>query len=98
MEYLKKYDINQDQIMKLKSRYNDRIIDFLTEESDFLAEKLGYLKEEGYKIYPILENNIKLFLEEMFVLQNKIRKMEEKGYSKKAIQMILMNEQFYDNI
>ena len=86
MEYLKKYDINQDQIMKLKSRYNDRIID------------LGYLKEEGYKIYPILENNIKLFLEEMFVLQNKIRKMEEKGYSKKAIQMILMNEQLYDNI
>ena len=84
MEYLKKYDINQDQIMKLKSRYNDRIIDFLTEES--------------YKIYPILENNIKLFLEEMFVLQNKIRKMEEKGYSKKAIQMILMNEQLYDNI
>ena len=56
------------------------------------------MKEEGYKIYPILENNIKLFLEEMFVLQNKIRKMEEKGYSKKAIQMILMNEQLYDNI
>ena len=43
-----------------------------------------------------LENNIKIFLETTITLKNKVRRMEEKGYSNKTIQMILINEDLYN--
>lgn len=98
MEYLKKYDLNELQIKELEDKYNDRIIKFINSESEFISEKLEYLKQKDYIIFPILENNIRIVLEEMYYLQNKMQKMKEKGYSKKVIQMILMDEQLYDKI
>lgn len=96
MEYLKNYDIIEQQIQELKDKYNDGIINFLISEEDFIIEKLEYLKKRGYKLFPILNNNIKIFLEEMKPLQNKIEKMKNKGYSKKSIQIVLMNEKLYN--
>ena len=72
--------------------------EILDENDIFIREKLDFLKEQNYKIYPILENNIKIFLEIMPELERKIKKMEEKNFSKKQIQMILMNEILYDKI
>ena len=96
MDYLKKYDINYKQINHLKEMYNDNIIKFLSENELFIEEKLKFLKDENYVIYPILENNIKIFLEIMPELIRKIEKMKEKNFSKKHIQMILMDEKLYD--
>ena len=98
MEYLKMYNISQQQIEELEDKYNDGIIDFLISEKEFIIKKLEYLKERNYLLFPILENNIKIFLEELKTLQKKIEKMENKGYSKKTIQMILMNDQLYNEV
>jgi len=96
MKYLKEYGISEKQIKELKERYNDGIIEFLTNEEIFVKQTLDYLKEKNFLIYPILENNIKIFLETTVALKNKIKKMEEKGYSNKTIQMMLINEELYN--
>ena len=96
MNYLKKYNISDEEINDLKERYNDNIIKFLNENEIFIEEKLEFLKNENYIIYPILENNIKIFLEIMPELERKIEEMKNKNFSKKQIQMILMDEELYD--
>ena len=96
MNYLKKYNISEEEINDLKEIYNDNIIKFLNENEIFIEEKLEFLKNENYIIYPILENNIKIFLEIMPELERKIEKMKSKNFSKKQIQMILMDEELYD--
>ena len=96
MEYFEKYGVSKQEIIDLKEKYNDRIIGFLTDEEIFVKQTLNFLKEKKFKIYPILENNIKVFLETTVALKNKIKKMEEKGYSNKTIQMILINEELYN--
>lgn len=96
MKYLQNYGINEEQLNEIKERYNDGIIEFISEEKEFVTEKLEYLQKKGYIIFPILNNNIKIFLEEMSNLENHIKRMETKGYSKKVIQMILMDEQQYN--
>ena len=96
MNYLKKYNISEEEINDLKEIYNDNIIKFLNENEIFIEEKLEFLKNENYIIYPILENNIKIFLEIMPELERKIEEMKSKNFSKKQIQMILMDEELYD--
>lgn len=96
MKYLKHYGVSEEQIEELKEIYNDGIIKFLTEEEEFVVEKLEYLQNKGYFIFPILNNNIKIFLETMKPLEEKIRNMEKKGYSAKMIQMILIDEKKYN--
>ncbi len=98
MEYLKKYGIKDEQIFELKERYNENIINFLIQNKMFIIEKLDYLKKENYIIYSILYNNIKIFLETMPSLMEKIEIMEKHGFSKKQIQVVLMNEKFYSKI
>ena len=98
MEYLKEYDITEEQIKEIKEKYNEGIINFLISEKKFITEKLEYLTQKNYLIFPILTNNIKIFLEEIRPLKNKIEKMENKGYSKKAIQMVLINEKLYNKV
>ena len=98
MKYLKEYNISEEEIKELQDRFNEGIIKFLQENDIFVREKLDFLKEKNYKIYLILENNIKIFLETLPELERKIKKMEEKNFSKKQIQMILMNEILYDKI
>lgn len=96
MEYMKEFGIKNEQIIELKERYNNGIIKFLTSEEIFVRQALEYLQEKNLLIYPILENNIKIFLETTITLKNKVRRMEEKGYSNKTIQMILINEDLYN--
>lgn len=98
MKYLKKYGIKDEQIFELKERYNENIINFLIQNKMFIIEKLDYLKKENYIIYPILYNNIKIFLETMPSLMEKIEIMGKHGFSKKQIQVVLMNEKFYSKI
>ena len=96
MKYLKHYGVSEEQIEELKEIYNDGIIKFLTEEEEFVVEKLEYLQNKGYFIFPILNNNIKIFLETMKPLEEKIRNIKKKGYSAKMIQMILIDEKKYN--
>ncbi len=96
MKYFEKYGVSKQQIMDLKEKYNEGIIEFLTDEEIFVKQTLNFLKEKNLKIYPILNNNIKVFLETTVALKNKIKKMEEKGYSNKTIHMMLINEELYN--
>ena len=98
MNYLRKYGITQEEIIELEERYNENIIKFIKENEMFITEKLEYLKKENYIIYPILKNNIRIFLELMYVLKGKIKIMKEKKKKKKHIQMILMDERLYSDI
>lgn len=98
MNYLKKYAITEEEILELKEIYNENIIRFIEENELFITEKLEYLKNEKYIIYPILKNNIRIFLEMTYVLKRKIANMNEKGFSKKQIQMVLINEKLYEKI
>ena len=72
MEYFEKYGVSKQQIMDLKEKYNEGIIEFLTDEEIFVKQTLNFLKEKNLKIYPILNNNIKVFLETTVALKNKI--------------------------
>ena len=95
MKYLKKYGITEEEILELKEMYNENIIKFIEENELFITEKLEYLKNEEYIIYPILKNNIRIFLEMTYVLKRKIAIMKEKGFPKKQIQMVLIDEKLY---
>ena len=96
MNYLKEYNITHEEIEELKDRFNENIIKFLEENEMFIKEKLDYLKEQNFIIYPILKDNIKIFLEMDFVLKRKIENMKNKNFNNKQIQMILMNEKLYN--
>lgn len=98
MNYLKEYGITQEQIEEMKDRFNENIINFFIENKEFIKEKLEYLKSRGYIIYPIIEGNIRIFLEILPALEKKIKKMEKNSYSSKAIQIILINEKLYSSI
>lgn len=98
MKYLKKYGITEDEIKELEYFYNENIIKFLKENEIFITEKLEYLKNERYNIYPILRDNIKVFLEIITEMERKIERMKEKNFSKKEIQAVLENERLYDRI
>lgn len=98
MEFLLNYEIKENQIAELKERYNENIINFMIQNKEFIIEKLEYLKKENYIIYPIIANNIRVFLEIMPSLMEKIEIMKKKGLSKKQIQIVLMNEKLYSKI
>lgn len=98
MEYFKQYGITKEEIKELEDVYNEGIIKFLKENEMFVTEKLEYLQEGEYNIYPILRNNIKVFLEIITEMERKIEKMKEKNFSKKEIQAVLENERLYDRI
>ena len=98
MNYLKKYGITQEEIAELKEMYNEHIINFIKENKVFITEKLEYLKNENYIIYPILKNNIRIFLEIIQELERKIAIMKEREFSHKQIQMILIDEKLYSKI
>lgn len=98
MEYLKEYGITENEIKELEDFYNENIIRFLKENEIFITEKLEYLQNEGYNIYPILKNNIKVFLEIIKEMEKKIGKMKKENFLKKEIQLVLENERLYDKI
>ena len=99
MEYLKEYDITENQIQSLKEKYNSGIIEFVEQNKEFIKAKLDYLKEEKVVLlYEIIYNNIKLFLEELSELKRKMEIMKNQNISIKAINMILVEEELYDKI
>lgn len=98
MEYLKKYNISQEQIEEIKENFNEGIVEFIQTEILFITEKCEYLSNKNFLIYPILKSNIKVFLETIIPLKAKVEKMEKEGFSKKAMQMVLINEELYNQI
>lgn len=99
MEFLKEYDITENQIQKIKDRYNTKIVDFIEENSEFIEEKLDYLQKEKFVLlYEVIYNNIKIFLEEISELKRKIEIMKQQNFSIKAMNMVLIEEDLYDMI
>jgi len=99
MNYLKNYNITDEQIKKLKDKYNDGIINFLSENEEFIKDKINYLKKEGFVLlYEMLEQNIKIFLETTSPLKKKVEKMKRNNMTVKAMQMVLLSTEIYDRI
>ncbi len=99
MEYLKRYNISEEQIIRLKERYNEGIIEFLSENREFIEEKLNILQKDGFVLlYEMLENNVKIFLETTISLEEKIQKMKQRKLNKKVMQMILLTTELYDKV
>lgn len=93
MEYLKKYGLTDEQIQKLKNKYNEQIIQFITENDTFVENTIEYLYSEDIKcIYWLMINNIKIFLETQVALKKKIEEFKKYGLSIKEIQMELLQE------
>lgn len=93
MEYLKKYGLTDEQIKKIKNKYNDKIIQFITENDIFVENTIKYLYSEDIKcIYWLMINNIKIFLETQLALKRKIEEYKMYGLSIKEIQMELLQE------
>lgn len=93
MKYLMKYGVTEEQIEKIKDKYNEGIIKFLEENEDFVTETIEYLYSEKIKvIYYLMINNIKIFLETKVALKEKIEEMKEKGLNPKEIQLQLLSE------
>lgn len=93
MEYLKKYEVTDEQIEKIKKKYNQEICEFLSKNSEFVEKTIKYLYSENIKcIYWLMINNIKIFLETQVALKNKIEEYKRYGLSTKEIQMELLQE------
>jgi hypothetical protein len=93
MEYLKKYGLKEEEIEKIKEKYNDWIIKFITENEEFVTETIEYLYSENIKIiYYLMINNIQIFLETKIALREKIEGLKEQGLPRKKIQMELLGE------
>ena len=90
MRYLENYNLTKEEIKDLKETYNDGIINFISENEIFVTDTIEYLKSEGIDcIYFLMKNNIKIFLETKVSLKNKIEEYKQKGFSTKAIIMLL---------
>ena len=98
MNYLEEYGVSREQIEQLRETLNEEIVKFITLNETFVRKKLDYLKDGGFIIYPIIEYNIRIKLETPDPLKKKIKKMETLKYSKKQIQIILMDEKLYSKI
>lgn len=99
MEYLKEYDITENQIQSLKEKYNSGIIEFVEQNKEFIQAKMDYLKKEKVVLlYEIIYNNIKVILEEIAELERKMEIMKKQNMSLKSINMILIEEELYDKI
>ncbi len=93
MEYLKKYGITDEQIEKIKDRYNDGIIEFIEENEIFITNTIKYLYSEEIRcIYLLMINNIKIFLKTPISLKRTIDEMKEKKLNRKEIQLRLLQE------
>ena len=93
MEYLKKYNITDEQIEKLKNKYNTSIISFIEDNEDFVSNTIKYLYSENIKsIYLLMINNIQIFLETQYSLKKKIEAMKVQGLKPKQIQFKLLQE------
>lgn len=93
MDYLKEYGVTEEQIEKLKDKYNDAIISFIEENKDFVTNTIKYLYSENIKsIYLLMINNIQVFLETQVALQRKIEEMKKQGLNAKEIQMELLQK------
>ena len=93
MEYLKKYEFTEEQIEKIKHKYNEEICEFLSKNSEFVEHTINYLYSENIKcIYWLMINNIKIFLETQLALKRKIEEYKRYGLDTKEIQMELLQE------
>lgn len=93
MNYLKKYGIADKEIEKLKDKYNEGIIKFIEENDIFITNTIEYLYSENIKcIFPLMMNNIKIFLETQIALEEKVEIMKKQGLKSKQIQMKLLQE------
>lgn len=93
MEYLKKYGFTEEQIDKIRNKYNDSILNFIKENEIFIDNTVKYLYSENIKcIYLLMINNIKIFLETQLALKRKIEIMKQKGLKTKEIQLKLLEE------
>jgi len=93
MNYLKKFGISSKQINELKEKYNEGIIEFITNNEIFVIDIIKYLYSENITyIYLLMNNNIKIFLETKISLQKKINKMKKDGFSVKAMVMKLIED------
>ena len=93
MEYLKEYGITDEEIKKLKNRYNEEIINFIEKNKLFIINTIKYLFSENIKcIYLLMINNIKIFLETQIALKRKIEKMKKEKLNIKEIQMRLLQD------
>lgn len=93
MDYLKEYGITEEQIDRLKNKYNDAIINFVEDDKDFVSNTIKYLYSENIKsIYLLMINNIQIFLETQIALQRRIERMKKQGFGAKEIQLKLLQE------
>ncbi len=90
MNYLLNYGFTKEQIKELKDRYNESIIEFISDNENFIVEKIEYLRQEGItKVYELMMENIRIFLETTVALKEKMKKIKEKNLSAKSAFMIL---------
>ena len=91
MNYLKKFNITEENIKELEQQYNEGIIEFITNNEAFITEKIEYLYSENIKnIYLLMKNNIRVFLETKLSVQKKIERLKQQGFSSQMIEIKLM--------
>ena len=87
MDYLREYGFTEEQIQKLKNKYNDSIISFIEENQDTVTSNIKYLYSENIKnIYLLMINNVRIFLETQITLQRKIEELRTKEIQLRLLQ------------
>ena len=74
MNFLKDYNLNENEIEKIKNNYPKSLISSIIYKKENVINMLNFFKEKEFDIKKILFNRLDLFLIDYKILKDKINK------------------------
>ena len=94
MEFLKKFNLTNEDIDYIKTKYDKKVIASIIYNEDNVCKLLDYFQENKFNLKTLLINKLDLFLIPFLTVKKKIER-----YNKEEIINILQNDfSLFDNI
>jgi len=94
MDFLKKFNLTNEDIDYIKTKYDKKVIASIIYNEDNVCKLLDYFQENKFNLKTLLINKLDLFLIPFLTVKKKIER-----YNKEEIINILQNDfSLFDNI
>ena len=94
MDFLKKFNLTNEDIDYIKTKYDKKVIASIIYNEDNVCKLLDYFQENKFNLKTLLINKLDLFLIPFLTVKKKIE-----SYNKEEIINILQNDfSLFDNI
>lgn len=94
MDFLKKFNLTNEDIDYIKTKYDKKVIASIIYNEDNVCKLLDYFQENKFNLKTLLINKLDLFLIPFLTVKKKIE-----SYNKEEIMNILQNDfSLFDNI